>query len=71
METKASSNEAVKQNRKKFVSGLKKPTNRQLKTPAVTYEAMIKIILPFEEPVLMLINKSNVKWTSILQGFSD
>jgi len=59
METKASGNEAVKQNRKKFVSGLKKPTNRQLKTPAATYEAMIKITLLFEEPALVLINKSN------------
>jgi hypothetical protein len=59
METKASNNEAVKQKRKKFVSGLKKPTNRQLMTPAATYEAMIKITLLFEEPALMPINKSD------------
>jgi hypothetical protein len=59
MEAKASGHEAAKQNTKKIVSGLKKPTNRQLKTPAATYEDLIRVSLLFEEPSLMLINKSS------------
>jgi hypothetical protein len=53
MEAKASGHEAAKQNTKKIVPGLKKPT------PAATYEDLIRVSLLFEEPSLMLINKSS------------